>query len=124
MQFPPSNSLPMTARDIPHPQWPSFLGRFGLRHFGWTVTLEQKFHGRGKLILTNQSFLEEVSADGDNGRQRITIVLGSPFHGFRTHVVSDPQRLRVADREGPALRIDSDDGSTTVIRLRQPYRVA
>jgi hypothetical protein len=110
----------MPAHEIPQPQWPNFLGNFGLRHFGWNATLEQKSPEGGKLILTNHSFLEELNAEDGDGQQRITIVLGSPFHGFHKHVVSDPQRLRVAGGHEAALRIDCDDGTTTVLRVHEP----
>ena len=109
----------MPTREIPSPQWPSFLGEFGFRHFGWNVTLEQKSHGRGKLLAADHSFLEELATDGADGHQQITIVLGTPFHPFRTHVINKPLHVRVAAGAQAALEIESADGSTFVVHLRR-----
>jgi len=107
----------MAAREIPSSQWPSFLGKFGFRHFGWNVRLEQKSRGRGKLLAAGHSFLEELTTDVADGQQQITIVLGSPFHPFHTHVVNKPLRVRVVAGAQPGLEIDSADGSTVLVQL-------
>ena len=107
----------MPAREIPPPQWYSFLGKFGFRHFGWSVTLEQKSHGRGKVLAADHSFLEELATEGTDNDQQITIVLGSPFQSFHTHVVSNPRRVRVVAGAQAALEIESADGSTVVVHL-------
>jgi hypothetical protein len=109
----------MPAREIPSPQWPIFLGNFGFRHFGWNATLEQKSRGRGKLLAADNSFLEELTADVADGHPQITIVLGSPFHPFHTHVIKKPLRVRVVAGVQAALEIDSADGSTVVVHLRR-----
>jgi hypothetical protein len=106
-------------REIPSPKWYSFLGDFGFRHFGWNVTLEEKSRGRGKPLTANHSFLEELATEGADGHQQITIVLGTPFHPYRTHVVSNPRRVRVAAGAQDVLEIDSADGSTVVVHLRR-----
>jgi hypothetical protein len=107
----------MPTREIPPPQWPSFLGNFGFHHFGWNVTLEQKSRGRGKYFAANHSFLEELATEGADGHQQINIVLGTPFRPFHTHVVSHPRHVRVVD--AAALEIESADGSTVVVHLRR-----
>jgi hypothetical protein len=109
----------MPTREIPPPQWPSFLGDFGFRHFGWNVRLEQKSRGRDKLLAADHSFLEELTTDGADGHQQITIVLGTPFHPFHTHVVSNPRHMRVVAGAQAALEIESADGSTVVVHLRR-----
>ncbi len=114
----------MAPREIPPPQWPSFLGNFGFHHFGWNVRLEQKSRGRGKHCAANHSFLEELTTDVADGKQQITIVLGTPFRPFHTHVVSNPRRVRVVAGAQPALEIESADGSTVVVHLRRHDRGA
>ena len=109
----------MPTREIPSPQWHSFLGNFGFRHFGWNVTLEQKSRGRGKNFAANHSFLEELATDVADGHQQITIVLGTPFQPFHTHVVSNPRHVRVVAGAQAALEIESADGSTVVVHLRR-----
>ena len=109
----------MPTREIPPPQWPSFLGNFGFRHFCWNVTLEEKSRGGGKHVAANHSFLEELATDVADGKQQITIVLGTPFRPFHTHVVSNPRRVRVVAGAQPALEIKSADGSTVVVHLRR-----
>lgn len=110
----------MAAREIPSSQWPIFLGKFGFRHFGWNVRLEQKSRGRGKLLAAGHSFLEELTTDVADGHPQITIVLGSPFHPFHTHVINQPLRVRVVAGVQAALEIDCADGSTVVVHLRRP----
>ncbi|MFI5110264.1 MAG: DUF5335 family protein [Terriglobales bacterium] len=109
----------MPAREIPPPQWSSFLGNFGFRHFGWNVTLEQKSRRRGKHLVVNHSFLEELTTDVAGGHQQISIVLGTPFHPFHTHVIRKPVHVRVVAGAGAALEIDSADGRTVVVHLRR-----
>ena len=109
----------MPTREIPPPQWSSFLGNFGFRHVGWNVTLEQKSRQHGKHLVANHSFLEELATDGANGHQQITIVLGTPFHPFHNHVIHKPVHVRVLDGAQAALEIDSADGSTVVVQLRR-----
>jgi hypothetical protein len=107
----------MPTREVPPTQWPMFLGNFGFRHFGWNVTLEQASRRRGKHHLANHSFLEEVATDVADGKQQITIVLGTPFHPFHTHVIHKPVHVRVAAGAQATLEIESADGSTVVVHL-------
>jgi hypothetical protein len=109
----------MAAQEIHSSQWSSFLGNFGFRHFGWNVTMEQKSRRRGKQFVVNHSFLEELTTDVADGRPQITIVLGTPFQPFRTHVVSNPRHVRVVAGTQAALEIESADGSTVVVHLRR-----
>ncbi|MBZ5568597.1 MAG: hypothetical protein LAN64_12175 [Acidobacteriia bacterium] len=111
----------MPAREIPHPLWPTFLADFGLRHFCWKATLERKHSGgRCELIADNGCFLEELATGCVGGQRQIAIVLDSPFREYRTHVVSNPQRVRVAAANQDSLEIDAADGSTMIVRVRQP----
>ena len=112
----------MPTREIPSPQWPSFLGNFGFRHFCWDATLEQTSQGCGRQVAVNHSFLEEVTTDVADGKQQINIVLGTPFRRFHTHVVSDPRRVRVVAGAQAVLEIESADGSKVVMRLRRHNR--
>jgi hypothetical protein len=109
----------MPAREIPPPQWPSFLGNFGFHHFGWNVTLEHKSPGRDKHLVVNHSFLEELATDVADGKQQITIVLGTPFHPFHAHVISNPLHVRVVAGAEAVLEIESADGSAVVVHLRR-----
>lgn len=109
----------MPAHEIPPPQWPSFLGNFGFRHFGWNVRLEQISRGRDKHFAVNHSFLEELATDGADGQQQITIVLGTPFHPFHTHVIRKPVHVRVVAGAQAALEIESADGTVVMVHLRR-----
>ena len=109
----------MPTREIPPPQWYSFLGNFGFRHFGWNVTLERTSQEHGNRHAVNHSFLEELTTDVADGKQQITIVLGTPVRPFHTHVVSDPLHVRVVAGAQAALEIESADGSTVVVQLRR-----
>lgn len=111
----------MAAREIPRREWPRFLGEFGYQHFGWNVTLEQQFPGRGRLIASERRFLQEVTAEDPQGHPQITIVLAVPFAAHQMHVVPDPTRVRfVAERE--AVEIDTGDGRTVVVQVRRDAR--
>jgi len=109
----------MLAREIPPQQWYSFLGKFAYRHFGWNVTLERKSRQRAKLLAARHAFLEELITDVEDGQRHITIVLGSPFDLFHTHVINEPVRVRAAAGAQAALEIDSADGSTVVVHFRR-----
>jgi hypothetical protein len=109
----------MPAGEIPASQWPIFLGDFGFRHFGWKVTVVERAPGRSKHLLNSQSFLEEVATSNTDGKRKITIVAGTPFHPFHSVVGSDPLHVRVAAGAQPALEIESADGSTVVMHLRR-----
>jgi hypothetical protein len=108
----------MPAHEIPRQEWPLFLGNFGYRHFGWEVTLEQKRPGCGKRIADHH-FLQEVTSERADGREQITIVLGAPFAPHQTHVVDNPQRVRVALGREEVLEIDCGNGITVVIHVRR-----
>ncbi len=110
----------MHFREIPSPQWATTLGNFGLHHFGWNVTLAKKSLLGGELLTDGHAFLEELATGGLNYNRRITIVLGSPFHPFHTHVVDHARRLRVAAAPHSALEIESSGGRTFVIHCRRP----
>ena len=111
----------MPAREIPPQQWSSFLGNFGFLHFGWNVSLERTSRQRGKNLVADHSFLEELSTDVAGGQQQITIVLGTPFRPFHTHVIRKPVHVRVVAGAQAALEIESADGSTFVVHLRRHY---
>ena len=72
-----------------------------------------------KRFVVNHSFLEEVSTDDADGQQQISIVLGTPFHPFHTHVIRKPVHVRVVAGAEPALEIESADGSCVVVHLRR-----
>jgi uncharacterized protein DUF5335 len=111
--------------EIPHDHWPEFLGRFGSDHLGWRVTLQSRRPGRGKLILVEDSSLQECMDEQDGEHEQISIVLGDvTAPGHQTHVVDDPTRLllsgnKPSERE---LEIDARDGTVTVISIREPLR--
>lgn len=108
----------MSAHEIPRQQWPLFFGEFGYSHFGWDVVLEQK-HRRGcKRTEADRHFLQALTADCTDGREQITIVLGSPFAPHEIHVVDNPRKVRVASGH-EQLEIDCGDGITVVVHVRR-----
>ena len=83
--------------------------------------MERKHNGgRHESISDNGCFLEELAIHSAGGQQQLAIVLDSPFREFRTHVVSNPLRVRVAAGNRDSLEIDAADGSTMIVRVRQP----
>ena len=108
-------------REIPRPQWPTFLSQFGYRHFGWKVIVEHKLPGREKLI-EDHCFLEEIVNQHADGREQIAFVLGTPFRPFRTRIIDNPSHVRVPARREHALKIEAEDGSYTVVRLLHSNR--
>jgi hypothetical protein len=116
----------MPAREIPHPQWPTFLADFGFRHFCWSATVVRKHSdGRRQVIAANHGcFLEELATNPNGGQPQIAIVLGSPFRQFHTHVICNPKHVRLAPGDQAALEIDAADGSTMIVRVCQRDRRA
>lgn len=54
----------------------------------------------------------------DNGRQKITIVLGAPFEPHQTHVLDNPRRVRFVPARD-AVEIDTGDGRTVIVNVRR-----
>jgi hypothetical protein len=108
----------MSAHEIPRQQWSLFLGNFGYRHFGWDVTLEKKRPGHG-MRIADHHFLQEVTSERADGHEQITIVLGAPFAPHETHVVDNPQHVRVAPGPEEAIEIDCGRGISVVVHVRR-----
>ena len=106
----------METREIPKASWIEFFDGFSKIHQGWITKVEVL--GRlGAQIEAEHLPLEGITAD--HGGKDIAITLG-PSERLLEHFVMKPAHVRVEEDAGEtALQIESLDGDTTVVSLRQ-----
>ncbi len=112
----------MPTRDIPRSEWEMFFNTFSGEHEGWLTTVEvSDADNRTGRIEAVEMPLEGISADLKDRENRISISLGREPNDFVSHEVPAPQRVQLEQTEQGAdkgLRIESQDGSTTIVRFR------
>jgi uncharacterized protein DUF5335 len=109
----------METREISKASWIEFFDGFSKIHQGWMTKVEVL--GRlGAQIEAEHLPLEGITAD-HRGKD-IAIALGPPER-LVEHFIMTPARVRIEEDAGEtALQIESLDGDTTVVSLRQAAR--
>jgi hypothetical protein len=117
--------------EIPRAAWQPFMDRFSRAHRGWRVTLgtihtqvlERAMETAAHTVSADALF-EGLRLDRRVDGEHLTVLLGLP-NALTTHAVHAPQRLFV-ERTGSgaeeALRVDSADGTTLLLRFRAGAR--
>ena len=107
----------MSTREIPRDQWREELDRFSRAHKGQVVNVDVT-DGGGQQKKTEARDLPLVGVSLDAPRaDRIAVLVGDKPNDHVTHEVSGAVRIQM-EGDG-AIRIDANDGSTTVVALKR-----
>jgi hypothetical protein len=114
----------MPSRDIPREDWVTFLDSFSRQHERWLVNVEVVTDGLGAHREIREKSLIGVSADlKSRGTDTISIITGDRSDDHVNHIVNRPTRVALEETEEGAhkgLRIDAENGETTLLRFRSP----
>jgi hypothetical protein len=111
----------MPTQEIPQQEWTGFLDQFSRRHQGWKATVEVLGNEIGAELEARDTPLVGISADQKDAERSISIIVGDSGNQHLTHIVSDPQYVRLKqtdDGVDEALAIESRDGVTTLLHFR------
>jgi len=115
----------MSTQEIPRENWLGFFDQFSRQHEGWRANLDVLCSGEGAETEARDSPLVGISADLKDCERSIAIILGESGNRRLTHIVSDPESVRLQQTgEGAdeALSIESSGGLTTVLHFRSSNR--
>lgn len=114
----------MPSRDIPREDWVTFLDSFSRQHERWLVNVEVVTDGLGAHREIREKSLVGVSADlKGRGMGTISIITGDRSDDHVNHIINRPVRVALEETEEGAhkgLRIDAENGETTLLRFRSP----
>jgi hypothetical protein len=114
----------MPSRDIPREDWVTILDSFSRQHEGWLVNVEVVTDGLGAHREIREKSLIGVSADlKSRGTDTISIITGDRSDDHVNHIINRPVRVALEETEEGAhkgLRIDAENGQTTLLRFRSP----
>jgi hypothetical protein len=114
----------MPTRDIPRAEWAAFLDSFSRQHARWLITLEVLTPELGAHREARDKPLAGISEDRKHGdTASIAISAGDLPEDHVTHVIHRPSRIAMEQTDEGAhkgLRIESEDGQTTLVLFRSP----
>jgi Family of unknown function (DUF5335) len=114
----------MPTLDIPRTEWGAFLDTFSRQHERWLITVEVLTPELGAHREVRDKPLAGISEDRKRGdTASIAISAGELPQDHVTHVIHRPSRVAMEQTEDGAhkgLRIESEDGETTLVRFRSP----
>ena len=112
----------MQTREIPKNEWTEFFDGFSRKHEGWLVNLEIFGPEIGAQVEQQQMALEGITDEADEVEgNTIIIMTGARPEGHLTHSITHATAVSLEQTdEGAdvALAIQSDDGTTTLLRFR------
>jgi hypothetical protein len=113
--------MPKT-REIPRPEWASFLAAFSRMHRGWRVRIEVFGADIGAQEEAELPLMG-VIVDPEPAGMRVTITLGLEPDDHVSHSIEHPTRIRLAQTDegaDQALEIEAKDGAITLVRFLSP----
>jgi hypothetical protein len=109
--------------EIPRETWVDELNEFTTLHEGWLVSIDVLGQEIGAQVEINNLPLLGVSADRIDHDGTIAVSVARSTTEHFTHLIRAVTRIyvkRIDDGAQAALRIDSLDGTTTILRFRAP----
>ncbi|MBI4787183.1 MAG: DUF5335 family protein [Chloroflexi bacterium] len=113
----------MHAQEIPRQEWVRFCNDYSRQHDGWLASVRVKGgsvvdHVEAESMPFRGVSYEEKGTEKDS----IAIFLNKGNKEDETHIISHPTRLRqeVDDGRDRGLEIEARDGTTTLIRFKNP----
>lgn len=114
----------MPTRDIPRDEWVAFFDTFSRLHDGWLSTIEVLGSGIGAQVETMEQALVGITADlKGSPDETISIFVGDRSDNNAGHIIHAPAHVTLKETDDgahEALRIESQDGVTTLLRFRAP----
>ncbi len=107
----------MNTREIPRDQWSSFCDDFSRRHHGEKVVVDVLDRERGSQREADRLPFVGISADEKAGENVISVMVGERPDDHQSHLVNNPEHLRVAEGQKPAIEIEARDGPKTLIQF-------
>lgn len=123
----------MLVQEVPQTKWSSFLDRFSRQHRGWLVNLragKTEDDGTGDSLsqppIIRDAELRDVSWDSDENRIDLVIQPSSDQEKL-VRPVGCPSGVflqKTEDGSHQGLRIDDEEGKTTLVEFRAPVHPA
>jgi hypothetical protein len=114
----------MRTKEIPQNKWTGFFDSFTRKHEGWLVNVEVFGSDFGAQVQEQQLALEGITDECDEtGANTIMIMTGAEPDDHITHTVSSPTQVSLEQTDegaDAALAIKAVDGTTTLLRFRNP----
>jgi hypothetical protein len=114
----------MKTRDIPRPEWSSFLDSFSRTHEGWLVRVEEIAMPAGPTAVEARG-LPLLGLSYDRSDDSIGIAVGGHDGEHLTRIMQRPSRLLVEQTDDgidQAVRIESERGPATRVSFRSTVR--
>lgn len=114
----------MKTRDVPRPEWSSFLDSFSRMHEGWLVRVEEIAMPAGPTAVEARG-LPLVGVSYDRTDDSIGIALGGRDGEHLTHLVRRPSRVAIEqtdDEIDQALLIEAGTRPATRVSFRSAVR--
>ena len=112
------NTVELAAQD-----WSRALDEFSSIHEGWLISLELLDPELGAQPQINELPLVGVTAEKGPRGSTITIAAATKGGANITHIVQSPTHVRIErtdDGVDEALEIESDAGTTAILRFKTP----
>jgi len=114
----------MQTKEIPKTEWTWFFDSFSRKHEGWLANVEVFGSDIGAQVEEQELELEGITDEWDEIKgNTITIMAGRERDDHITHSISRPTQVSLEQTDegaDAALAIRSDDGTTTLLRFRNP----
>jgi hypothetical protein len=114
----------MKTRDIPRPEWSSFLESFSQMHQGWLVRVDDVAMPAGPTAVEARG-LPLIGATYDRRDDMIAIALGGHEGEHLTRILQHPSRVAVEQTDDgieQGVRIESETGPATRVTFRSAVR--
>lgn len=127
MAKPSAGRGPGATRDIEPAEWVPYLAEFTRENRGAHAVLEVLGEGVGRQVATEDRPFDGISVDAKDAERSVWISFASTPGGTFTHGVHGVTAIRVRPAtvgSGPAVEVESRDGTTTLLMLSRPEEYA
>jgi uncharacterized protein DUF5335 len=114
----------MKTRDIPRPEWSSFLDSFSRVHQGWLVRVDEIAMPAGPTAV-EASGLPLLGVSYERSDDDIVIALAGQGDAHLTRVLHRPSRVAIEQTDDgieQGVRIESESGPATRVTFRSAVR--
>jgi hypothetical protein len=117
--------MSITTVEVPRETWPEYFKDISRLYQGWSATVELLAGELGDQRAADGLPFQGLSYEYKGGSQAgdILVEVGEAGMPFETHLIHRPKAVRAAPTQPGAetdIEIESEDGVTTILRLRTP----